>query len=57
MATTSNYNEIYLKYASASEEKPTEMPVLGGAIPEGTFLYDISTGDLYAYSAGSWVAQ
>jgi len=58
MATIGNYKEDYIKYDSSVEEKPTEMPVTGGAIPEGMFLFDTSgTCDLYSYNNGAWVKQ
>ena len=57
MATIGNYKEEYIKYNSDAEDQPTEMPVTGGGIPEGMFLYDTHTGTLYAYESGSWVEQ
>ena len=57
MATIGNYKEEYIKYNSDAESKPETWPVSGAGIEDGTFLYDVKTGDLYARVNGSWVAQ
>ena len=57
MATIGNFKEDYIKYDSSSEEQPTVMPITGGAIPEGMFLYDTATATLYSWVGGAWLEQ
>lgn len=57
MASVWNYNEQYLKYDSSIESKPEVMPVTGEPVPDGTLLYDMASGNIYARSNGAWKAQ
>lgn len=54
MATIGNYKEEYLKYDSSSESQPEVMPVTEAGIPNGMFLFDLATGNIYYRFDGDW---